>query len=372
MKKVWGRCAALLLTGFVPFSAGAGPLPVSTATETETNRSLTHGVCAEGRWRLDGAAARSDAEGTAALPAAWAPALDAIAGCLAAPDATRACLVVQGQHDEKQFPTAVVRVFGGQSAAQIARARGRAGAVLQALAGRGVEPRRLHEAPPSAEPSFRGVEIVLDRECLPAPPSLSPEDRQLLEEARRIVERDAVAKREEPAPAQPPPAAPAAPALTPFVEPTLHGSLANSDAATVLSPGLRAAVGARGNWLGARVGLGAGGGSREEDARALEAFAAAEIHVLPWLSFGPVAGLRYGAPAADGPWLERSFFAGIEAAQRLLTFAGSNHLLLQQAFLPFGSRERRGEITGDRLERIPSTSESQLRFELGLSLRHDI
>ncbi|WP_373046646.1 hypothetical protein [Vulgatibacter sp.] len=326
--------------------------------------------CASGRWQLDGAAAVSDTSTDAALPAAWSPLLDEIAGCVAQRGAERACLYVEGRHDEQRFPAAVVKAFGGEEAAQAARARGRASLVLRELGNRGVAAERLHEAPPPATPSWRGVEIRLESACLPAPQGLSAEDRRLLEEARLVIERDR--ERQDAPPPAPPPAVPQAPTLVPFAELSLHGSLGVSDPATVASPGLRLAAGARAGWLGARIGVGAAAAAREEQRNALEAFAAAEVHLLPWLAVGPVAGLRFGAPDTDAPWLERSFFAGLEASERLLTFGGNNHLILQQAILPFASQERRGEIGAGRLERIPSTSESLVRYELGFSLRHDL
>lgn len=328
--------------------------------------------CDARQWSLDGASARADEAGEAALPATWLPQLDQIASCLQEPAAARACLEVEGRHDDRLFPPEVVRAFGGQEAAQAARARGRATLALQELRGRGVPADRLREVPPPAGPSFRGVSIRLVPDCLPAAAQLSDEDRRLLDEARALIEEKK---------ATPPPPPPAPPQQQPepqqsrlqgFADVSLHGSLATADSATVASPGLRLAAGAKAGWLAARIGVGAATSNREAQQNALEAFVAAEFHVLPWLSVGPVAGLRFGAPATDAPWLERSFHAGFEAAQHLLTFGENNHLLLQQAVLPFASQERRGEIGNGRLERIPPTSESMVRFELGLSLRHDL
>ncbi len=331
------------------------------------------GFCAARSWILEGAAAHPDDKESADLPEAWRPQLATMARCLEQPDAARACLAVQGQFDGVAFPPSVVRAFGSLAAAQQARARGRAARVLQEFASAGVPAERLRELTPPSEPTYRGVAIYWQAECLPAPPEIGAEDRRIIEEARRLVELHRSQEVERVVASPPPPTAPAPTGPSPFfLEGAVHASAGFGEPDDVVAPGLRAALGLRAGPIVARVGVGGSAATREEQRLAGEAFLAAAYQVLPWLEFGVTAGARAGAPDPAEPWLERSWFAGVEATECPFSPWERVGLCFQQALLPLGGQQRRGEIEDGEVVRIPPETNDRIRLELSVALRQDL
>lgn len=296
-----------------------------------------------------------------------------LARCLERPDAARACLAVQGQFDTVGFSPAVVRAFGSLDAAQQARARGRAARVLRELASAGVPAERLRELVPPSEPTYRGVAIHLQPECLPAPPELGDDDRRMIEEARRLVELHRAREVQAVAATPPPPAPPAPAGPSPFfVEGAVHASAGFGEPDDVVAPGLRVAVGLRAGPIVARVGAGGAVAARAEQRLAGEAFLAGAYPLLPWLELGATAGARAGAHDPSEPWLERSWFAGVEATQCPFSPWEDVRLCFHEAVLPLGGQLRRGEIEDGEVVRIPPETDDRTRFELSVSLRHDL
>lgn len=352
---------AALPLSFAP-DAGAEPPP---AAEPEIADP-----CAGGAWNLDGASALPDQGDETTLPEAWREPLARLATCLNRPKTTRACLAIQGRFDGLGFSPAVVAAFGSISAAQQARARGRASLVLQELAKAGAPAERLRELPPPAEPSFRGVAVTWLSTCLPESPALGEGDRRILDEARRIVEARALERSSAmTATAAPPPPERPSPF---FLAAAAHASAGFGEPATVVAPGLRGAVGFRTSRLVLEVGVGGAVASREEQRLAAEVFSSAAYRLRPWLELGPVAGLRAGAPDPVEPWLERSWFAGVEATECVLPLGGGIDLCLKQAVLPFGGQLARGEVEDGSVVRVPARSHDRTRLEVSVALRNQL
>ncbi|AKU92176.1 hypothetical protein AKJ08_2563 [Vulgatibacter incomptus] len=319
-------------------------------------------ACTGHRFRLDGAAALPDSSGSATLVPEWLPALETIADCLRRPEHERTCAVVQGRFDEQSFSHAVVTAFGSAQAAQLARARARATAVLSRLSELGVPAERLREAPPLPEPTWRGTEVVLLEGCLPAPQRLSEDDVRLVEEARAVLAappQPQVVVQEVAAPASPSPF---------FVEAGPGGSLELSSSA-VAAPSLRAGLGARRGHVTGRVSAAIATASPDERRASWELKAGAGYALLGWLDLGLAGGLRWGSVGLDSPWLDRSWFAGFEAVECPLSLAEGTELCLEQSLFPIGSVHKRARIEDGKLERIPATRDSLVRLELGAFLR---
>ena len=327
--------------------------------------------CAARSWTLDGAAAQPGEEGRSDLPETWKPAVTAIAGCLVRPEADRACVLVQGHFDTLGFSPSVVTAFGGLPAAQQARARGRAARVLQELVAAGAPPERLRELAPPAEPTFRGVSVSWRADCTPAPAALGAEDRRVIEEARRLLEGHRNIDSASVSAAAPAPPAPAGPSPF-FVEGAVHASAGFGAPATVVSPGLRAALGLRTGPLVSRIGVGGTAATRAEQRLAGEAFLGAAYRVLSWLEVGPAAGIRVGGPDPVEPWLERAWFAGLEATECPFAPWEGVGLCFQQAVLPLGGQLRRGEVENAGIVRIPAETSHRTRLELSVALRDDL
>ncbi len=180
------------------FVCPAAAFGADAASETPT-------ACTKGEWRLEGAPTESGAD--ASFSAEWTRDLEQVAACMRRPELAKTCVTVQGRYDDMPFDGVVSQALGGETAAQILRARGRALRVLSWLYDAGVDPQRIQERPPPSNPSFRGVYVALLPRCLPEPAEpivvapLPPEPGQI-----RVVVDEALQQRDAESRAAAPPA----------------------------------------------------------------------------------------------------------------------------------------------------------------------
>lgn len=367
----------------------AGVTAVVLLLCTAPAQAEAQSACDKGSWILDGASAAPGAGSEAAFSPAWAPTIEEIAAC--ARNAPDACIEVQGAYDSVPFSAEIERAFGGPKAAQTARARGRSGMVLDALADAGVPAAQLREIAPGSEPTRRGAVVKLQHGCLPKPEmqpaELSDADKQAIAEAKRILaERDAAASAAPAAEAESTASAPLAnrQALEAEGNGPTHGSgpffleagalvgYGKGDDRSAVLPGLRFALGAHSSLFYGRLGLGTTISDRADEQTGWELVADLGLRPWSWLELGPAAGVRLGGPKASDPWLQRSWFAGLAASECVLGLGASTQLCLQQGIYPFGEETSWAHLQGDQLEREPLRTGDYLRVDFGAALRFGI
>ncbi len=347
-------------------------------------------ACQPGRWDLDGAGFRVG-DDTDFNPA-WTARLEDIAACLGHPRLRRACAEVQGQVDLLAFTPAVVQAYGSQRAAQEARAQGRASRVLAELKRLGVPSARLRERPPGQESSYRGARVELVLACLDAavPETDAVPQHQIDAAIEAAVTRlaDQTAGRAEEgglsrAELDAAVAEAVAEALSTgrapprqhqvWAEALVGGSLmAGSPSAAVVT-----LVGGGGGWTNdlvfAHLDLGLDIGTPEEQRVGVEAQLAGGyvFQRWPWLEVGLVAGNRWSSVSPAEPWLERSWFVGVESSQCLFHLWPGNDTCIEETLVPLGRRVRRGEANAGAIERIETDSAAIVRFDIAIVSRHN-
>jgi hypothetical protein len=374
--------------------APAAPANVEPAAAEGAPASVAPGelpaACQPGRWDLDGAGFRVGEDTD--FNSAWTATLEDIAGCLGHPRLQRACAQVQGRVDLLAFTTAIVQAYGSQQAAQDARAQGRASRVLAELKRLGVPSNRLREAPPGRESSFRGARVELVLDCLvdAAPATTVATQRQIdaaveaavtriVEDAAKRPEDDGLSRAEiEAAVAEAVAEAVSEHRAPPrqhqvWAEALVGGSLIAGSPSAALSTLVAVGGGWTNDLFYAHLDLGIDVGTPEEQRFGFEGQLAGGyvFQRLPWLEVGVVVGDRLSSVSPVEPWLEQSWFVGLESSQCLFHFWPGNDTCFEETLVPLGRRVRRGEANAGTIERIETQSAALFRFDLAVVGRHN-
>lgn len=291
---------------------------------------------------LEGASARSETEEADFSPA-WQPRLEEGAACLAAPEHARACLEVQGQYDDQVFEPAIARALGGHRAAQLHRARGRAEAVIAALADLGVAYDRIRHRPPPAAATYRGVQIRVLDDCLAAPPVAQMPAWAATPEALATSLNQAGLVAAPPAPVvvEPPPPPPPIGPLS--VDGALRLDFATTRPEDSFAFGVRTAIGWGENRLYLRAILGMGTSDRLVQRAHVEYGLGGGFRPLRWLRVGGLFLHRVGSFRAFDPWLEQELFLAVESEQRLVQLARVS-VWVGETLAPLGFRVQRATV----------------------------
>ncbi len=291
---------------------------VSTATAAEDPiRERRPDACGDAAWQLANAPAGSKVD--ASFSEAWEADLQRIVACLERPAKARACVAVQGRYDATPFEGSVSKALGGETPAQLLRARGRALRVLSRLHDLGVAPNRLLERPPPTGPSFRGVHLELLADCLPAPPEpvviapLAPDAGQI-----RVVVDEAMAERGVGSPTVVKVAMPSA-----ADAPGPWWFSAGGAAVGLLADGVdtgfvgeaRVGFGWTGPQTYGRIDTGLAIGSPVGQSRGLASGLGAGLHLLEWLELGVRVGHRISGEDFTAPWTDQLWYGAVESSQ---------------------------------------------------------
>ncbi len=321
-------------------------------------------ACRPGSWDLGGADFKvSD---TATFKTEWRPTLEDIAACLSHPRMAKTCATVQGMVDEKKFTLAVVRAYGSRRGAQAARARARSSQVIAELMKLGASSRQLEEMPPPREAFYRGARIELKLDCLKneAPKVAGVSREELAEAVHAAVSKVAAETGVTPVPVS---------AQHLWVDATLSASLLAGDPEVVFAPVLSLGGGWSNELLYAHLDVGMQLGTSDEQRLGVE-FSASIGYVFSspdWLEIGITGGDRISAPGVDQPWLEQTWFVGIESSQCLFSLWEGNETCIQETLVPLSFRIHRGTVTDGQIERTLEKSSAQFRFDVALVTRHD-
>ncbi len=238
-----------------------------------------------------------------------------------------------------------------------------------------VAPQQLIEVPPGTEATFRGAMLTLRKACLDDTMSVDAVVERVLsatEERSRVVAP-------QPAPVEEAPAAVEAVVVPVDDGPSMFWLEAATDVGVmfldpenVVSPVLRVGVGWRIPWVYARANAGLAVSSIAEQRTAVELQGSAGVVPLSWLEAGLVLGHRTGSSSPVEPWLEQTWFFGVESAQCLIEISDDTQLCFQESIYPFGRRLRRAEVNDGQIERVAPVRDSVFRFDLAAALRLDI
>ncbi len=356
------------------FLAGVGFSSVVHAAPPELPEG-TSAKCGSGSWKLEAAPERSKDD--AGFNSAWQAELDNIVACLRDEQMERACVLVQGQYDATPFEGAADRAVGGQSSAQSLRATGRAQRVRSWLYDAGVAPRRIQEVPPPAEPSWRGVLVELQLDCLPPSDPVvvvaetDPERvravvvEKMKEEQDKRTEEQEKENAEAPAPREIEPEDPPGPWWVGVG--TGFGGLSAKGADDVVNWVALVGVGRTGEHSYMKLGTGVSIGSQKGQARGLETSIGLGWHALDWLLVGVRAGHRISAAGVSEPWADQVWFGGVEGAQ-CLPLTSSLDACVEE-FMGGGRWSQRAVIVQDRLFFVPTEDHQAFLFGLGIGVR---
>jgi|GEM_PF-3236157 len=313
-----------------------------------------------GELRLDGAAdAAGDPEVT--FVDAWRPALDELRACLDASADT--CLEVQGQFDDRSFPSAIERSLGSAEAAQIQRAGARAQAVITELVERGVPYGRLRERPPARLASYRGVLVRVVPGCIPSTAASSEPSMVVNALPAWLQTPEATAAALRGAELASPPEEVVPPQRGPW---SIEGAaafafqLSGETDAFSFSPRLGVGFSEGGAYV--RAFLGVGTADELEQRAYLEWGASVGGELAPWCTVGATFTHRIGTFRVGQPWYEQSFFLGLTSEQRVLDL-GVVSFWLHETISPLGLRLRQGAVEYGAPVNIPDRMDYAARFE---------
>ncbi len=317
-----------------------------------------------GERRLDGAA---DAAGhpEVTFVEAWRPVLEELRACVEASEDT--CLEVQGQFDDRSFPSAIERSLGSAEAAQLQRAGARAQAVISQLVELGVPYTRVREHPPSRLASFRGVLVRVMPGCIvgtaraeptvmvsPLPAWLQTPEAT----AAALREAEGVNDVEAPSPHRGPWSIEGAASFA--------FQLSGETDAFSFSP--RLGVGFSEGGAHVRAFLGVGTADELEQRAYLEWGASVGGELAPWCTLLATFTHRIGTFRVGQPWYEQSFFLGITSEQRVLDL-GVVSFWFHETISPLGLRFRQGAVEYGAPLNIPDRTDYAARFEAMLVVR---
>ncbi|OGQ90122.1 MAG: hypothetical protein A2289_03865 [Deltaproteobacteria bacterium RIFOXYA12_FULL_58_15] len=343
-------------------------------------------ACRPGSWDLDGAG-HLGGEDTTFSPA-WQGTLEDLAACLAHPKMRTYCLNVEGRFDQKAFSPELIQVFGSKRGAQEARARARASRVISELLRLGVITSRVKETAPPEETSYRGVHISLVADCVVDENTAIASQEEVKVAVAAAVEAyaqnhpgsfgDPVALRQQlsslleeqlrtgsiqPAPMK----------TRLWVDASLSLNLLAGGLNTVTASVLMVGGGYANDNFYLHLDVGIQAAVQREQRVGIE-FSASVGHAfqsLPWLEVGVTAGDRFSYVSFSDPWIEESWFVGVESSQCLLSIWREHDTCLQETIAPLASRNRRGIIENDEMRRISGQRDSVFRFDLAILSRHD-
>lgn len=334
-------------------------------------------------WQLVGAASTGGA--ASVWDPAWEDKVERIAMCAGYLIPLKRCLAVVGHADKTVVRQEVADIFGGQQAAQLSRAMGRAQAVASRLRGLGVPQAMLLLEGPVLGSTFRGV-VVRPVTCSPlasvdtvvAPSRPAPPPKQAM---LRVQIKN-------------PPRDKWWHAQHWWLDAGVDASLlwapdglvpdaetgGSSPGDTLFAPAVRLGLSYVNNHMYGRLGgaLVRGLGpvnnlslaSRQSRAHRIggEVSATTGYAGRIW-QLGIGGGARLASAKLSDPWVDRMWWVGLESRQCLLRF-GTTELCLWQSAAPLGRYLRRAQSSQDGvLETIPTASRRIFRLDAGLVLR---
>lgn len=361
MRRSLLRIVAVLVC-LVPHVAHAWDDPPAASAATPAASSDCHAPLA-----LENAAAEPESE-SVSFDARWHPQLEQAAACLKQPEHARTCLRVQGHYDDKSFSAAVRTALGSERAAELHRARGRGETVMSELFALGVPPARIISVPPPTSPTFRGVLLTFDAECVPAPaepppPPPQPEWTQSPEAMATALKQTGMFDAEK---------TPSAPTPTPLSAWWLDGELAAGfmarEPSDLVYAALRPGVGVGGERWFARGFVGLAVGDNPEHRASFEWGLSGGYRALEWLELGAIGSHRLSSEKAFEATLEQTWSLGLLASERLARF-GSTTLWISQSLWPLSFVHRRAELRDGTLVDIEDETSYAPRLELAFSVR---
>ncbi len=281
---------------------------------------------------------------------------------------------MQGRFDEMRFEGAVGDALGSQTAAQGLRAQGRALRVVSWLHDAGVAPNRIRELPPPSTPSWRGVQVSLLPDCVPAPEPVAatPDAEQV-----RVAVREALEKEPELAEGR----APHTIQVTlPPPEPDEPGPWWLSagggvggmfaDGTDDVAAGItRLGVGRTDVHTYVYLQTGLTFGSATGQSRGLESTLGLGWH-RNWLYVGARAGHRISSSEYSDPWSDQAWFGGLEGAQCLAIAEGL--LACAEEMVGGGQWTQRAVELGDTFYFVPEEERAALLLGFTLALRQGL
>lgn len=369
----------MILTALLFVLAAAdAPITANAATETSSND-----FCATGPWSLDGATWDTGPEAT--YREAWTPTLTSIARCEPMLKSTGKCVEVQGQFDDIPFAgAAVVRAFGSKEAAQQARARGRASAVLKHLDDLGIDGILLRERAPGDTATYRGAQVRFVDGCGTDLAALEQRYSEVVaRELARLQEQEGnrassdvetrVAAEVQRLKAEEAAASPHVIWLAGGIDLSAMWIAPRADDDGAFGSVLHLGGGWHNDIAYAQANLGAGVGAPAAQRVAFDATASAGYYGSKLVQVGLLVAYRAGSPAISSPWAERTWAVGVEGTQCIDATARLGidaELCLRESLLPFGGHLRRARVNDGELERIPAESHAALRFDVGAIVRY--